>query len=246
MLELLNTYIIKSRNKFAFIFFVTILISNAVFAQDTTFVIPSLYSTQLKHNTFEVYLYGAASYQGRANLWTAINNGLHRKDGEEWYIDVGATLETSWSNVNGLHLCSSVGYKRVKYNYVDEVIWNNGVVSDWLSLEVNCDYYIFCVGVKSDVLLNSTMTNHNEFSYVGFYPNSFNKITFCPFAGMQFRFTKFKIEGRMGYYVAPYLNIKKIALHNFYTTHYDGLYWEVRLSARIFTSGTKIMSRSLF
>lgn len=246
MLEQLSTYIIKSKNNLFVLLCLVVLSSNAVFAVEPVFKVQPLSITKLNYNTYDVYVYGAGSYSNQSNLWAAteISNEYNDRNEAEWYIDIGATLETSWSNVKGLHLCSSIGYKRVKYNYVDEASWNNGVVSDWLSLEINCDYSIVCIGVKSDVLLNSSMINHDDFSYVGFYPNSFNKITLCPFAGLQVRFTKFKIEGRLGYYFLPYLNLENMALNNFRTIYYQRFYWEVRIAARLFTSGIQIKSTS--
>lgn len=246
MLERLNTYIIKQKIKCVIALGLFMTISNVIWAQTSKLLIQPLTKSQLKYNTFDVYVYGAASYQDRANLWTATNNVLSARKGEEWYVDVGATIETSWSHVKGLHLCSSIGYKRVKYNYIDEDIWENGVVSNWLSVDVNCDYTMFGLGIKSDVLLNTKIINQDDFSYIGLNASCFNKITFCPYASFILPLTKLKIEGRIGYYIAPYFNVRKIALNNFYTTHYDGLYWEVRIATRLFTSGTQIKSTGIF
>jgi len=191
-----------------------------------------------------VCLSGGRSKHG--NLWTA-NNNINNEDYQMngTFFDVGIGAEIYKTKQDKLRLGGLVGYKYEVYGYDKNLFNNSGIYSHWLTADLNLAYSNFGAGIKSDIFLDSKIKNNDHFTYEGLYSKCFNQTTFCYYCSFNLRFTNFKFEARVGSYLKPQFNPDKISYHNLNKTHVDGLYWELKLYYRIFTSGKVYKSPSL-
>lgn len=199
--------------------------------------VAELKMTQTKPMITNVFVYGAGGREEHGNWWTAANSLYNGKDIYGKYSDIGAGVEIyrgkGWLQVSG-----SLGYKYQNYGYDKKFISDSGIDSHWLSTEIKAEVSYLGTGFKSDIFLHSNTRSTNNFDHNGIYPDCFNPMTLCWFIAMQAQFTRLKVEGRCGTYIVPHINPSKIAYYNLSNTNVDGLYLEVKLSFRIFTTGS--------
>lgn len=196
----------------------------------------------------------SAVLSGHDNL--KLNNGPHYHTNEKSF-DIGMTFDlfkasdkiwrkgfgmTSKSalktefmkQVANLHYKFGIGYKRDRLSYSQDGQQYSGVYSNWLSLDAQVAYLVFTAGFKSDIFLNHNIKNTSTYSYEGMYRDCFNPVTFYPYVGMFIGVLFLEFEARMGVGFPSHLNPDKIAYHNPYYSSVNVLYWETRLSIRIF------------
>ena len=99
---------------------------------------------------------------------------------------------------------------------------------------------------KEKKALLTKIKNNDHFSYEGLYSDCFNHISFCYYVGFNVRFTRLKLEARIGSYLVPQFSPEKISYHNMTKTHVDGSYFEIRVYYRIFTTGKVHSSPYMF
>jgi len=195
--------------------------------------------TQKHPLLFDIYIYGSGSYKSHRNLWIASNNVYGSKHIYDTFADLG--IEAEAYNYSWLRLGASLGYKYERYAYNGGFSSSEGILSHWLSTELNASVQgsglILKFGAISDLYLSSRKKNNDSFSYEGINGDCFNNASFALFFGMGFNLNRIKFEGRIGNYFLPQLNPNKIAYYNLNKSYVSGLFWEVKVSYRIFTSG---------
>ena len=217
-------------------------------AQDN--VVNTLLPMRLNPLQMEVFAYVGGStqngYLSNAFLRTANNNasGGYR-DVYGTYLDVGLGGELYKSQFDNIRIRTAIGYKREKYAYNKSLSDNSGVYSDWLSTEVSAIAAFVGVGFKSNIFMGSKIKNKDNFTYEGLYSECFNKMALCGYICTSFRFTRLKMEARVGTFFKPQFSPKKISYYNMTKTSVDGFYFEVRAYYRIFTTG-RIFDASFF
>lgn len=197
-------------------------------------VVQPLAATTLRPVLCDVYLFGSGSYSSHKNLWTA-NNGFSAKRTYATFINAGVETEV-YRNTNW-RLVGVLGYKYQRYAYDAGLASSEGVFSHWLTADVNLNWTYFCAGMLTDVYLDSYTKNPDHLSYEGLNSRCFNKASLAWYVGASLRFTRMKAEARIGSYIKTQLNPYKIAYYNLHKSEVDRLFWEVRLSYRLFTSG---------
>lgn len=202
-----------------------------------------LKKTQLKPWITNIFIYGAGSRVNHGNLWTASNTHYGNNDTFGKYSDIGAGVEAYRDN-GWFQFSGTIGYKYQNYNYDKKLFSHSGIDSHWLSTDIKTEIAYFGAGLKSDIFLRSIIRNNNNFDYNGIYPDCFNNMTLCWYGAMHVRFTRLKAEVRIGSYIVPHLNAAKISYYNLIPTHIDRLYFEIRMSFRIFTTGSPFSSSS--
>ena len=197
-----------------------------------------IHRTSVNPIQYELFVYLSGNKMDRGNLWTA-NNGTYTDDLDLYgtKLETGIGAEFFKTDLNQLRLGSFLGYKRSVYSYERDSFNNSGVYSHFLTMDLNVGLSYFGLGAKTDLFLNSRINNHDHFSYEGLYSDCFNSMNLSLYASLFIRFSKFKLEAKFGSYVIPELNPKKISYHNITKTYVEGLYIEVKLLFRIFTSG---------
>ncbi len=208
-------------------------------------VVRPMTETQIKPILTNVFVYAAGSRVEHGNMWTANNTVFDKKYLYGKYMDLGAGVELYRAG-GFLQYNGSLGYKYQFYDYNKGLFGAAGVDSHWLSADVKVESMYFGAGIKSDVYLGSKIKNRDNFSFNGIYPDSFNPMSLCWYAALHFRFTRLKFEARLGSYIVPPLSPQKISYYNITKTHIEALYFEMRLSCRIFTSGEPLHAPSMF
>lgn len=247
MCALLNMYIINTnvfyRRLFLIIPFIIMGIGNLM-AQEME--VQPLCKSSLNPIQSDIFVCLSGGRSKHGNLWTA-NNNVNNEDYQMngTFFDVGIGAEIYKTKQDKLRLGGLVGYKYEVYGYDKNLFNNSGIYSHWLTADLNLAYSNFGAGIKSDIFLDSKIRNNDHFTYEGLYSKCFNQTTFCYYCSFNLRFTNFKFEARIGSYLKPQFNPDKISYHNLNKTHVDGLYWELKLYYRIFTSGKVYKSPSL-
>lgn len=199
--------------------------------------------TKLRPVLFDIYLFGAGSYNSNKNLWTA-NNNSYSKRVYGTFVNAGVEAEAYKGNM--MRLGGALGYKYQRYAYDAGLSANDGVFSHWLTADLNLNYWYFCAGLLSDIYLNSYTKSKDHFSYEGLNSDCFNKASLAWYVGANMRFTRVKAEIRIGSFIKPQLNAEKIAHYNMHKSMVSSLFWEAKLSYRIFTSGKHYQSGGIF
>ena len=186
----------------------------------------------------DLFLYASWGTSKNGNLWTATNN-VRNKDMDVYgtYLDAGFEVELFKQKLNAIRLGASLGYKYEVYAYNKSLSNNSGVYSHWLTADLDFNISYFNVGVKSDIFLSSNIKNNDHFSYEGLYSDCFNRMSLCYYVGANIRFTRLKLEARIGSFLKPQFSPEKISYHNMNKTYVNGLYFEIRAFYRIFTTG---------
>lgn len=210
-------------------------------------VVKTLLPMNLNPLQMEVFTYVGGStqngYLSSSYLHTANSGGYRDLYGT--YLDVGIGGELYKSQFDLIRIRATIGYKREKYAYNKSLSDNSGVYSDWLSTEVSAIAAYVGVGFKSNIFMGSKIKNKDNFTYEGLYSDCFNKMALCGYICTSFRFTRFRMEARVGNFLKPQFSPKKISYYNMTKTSVDGFYFEVRAYYRIFTTG-RIFDASFF
>ena len=194
----------------------------------------------------DVFAYAGGGMINNGNLWLANNNtNAADKDLHGTYLDAGLQTEFFLSGRESLRLNTALGYKHEVYAY-DKRLGSTGVHTHWLSADLNMTLSYFGAGIRSDIFLNSTIKNNDHFSYEGLYGKCFNPASLCYYASFNIRFTRMKLEARLGSYIKPQLNPDKIAYYNLHKSYVEGLYFEARLQYRLFTTGKVYQSPDFY
>lgn len=201
---------------------------------DTVRVKP-LKEATLRPLLVDVWLYGAGSYKSHSNLWTANNYSSESNHLYDTFTDIG--VEADFHRGGLLRFGGSMGYKFERYAYDPGLFSSEGVFSHWLSTSLNVNYWFFGGGLLADIYLGSRIKNSDNFSYEGLYGDCFNRFSYGCYGSYFVMFMRIKVEGRMGYYFKTQFNQDKIAHYNLHKSYVNGLFWEVKLSYRLFTSG---------
>ena len=192
-----------------------------------------------------VYLYAAGGREHHSNLWTSNNTVYSNNHVYGKYVDMGAGVEI-YKEKGLLQYCGTLGYKYQSYSYDKKLLDGYGVDTHWLSADIKAEILYVGTGFKTDFFLDAKIKNDDKFTYNGIYPECFNDISLCWYFALHLRFTRLKLEARIGTYIIPHLNANKITYHNMSKTHVDGLYFEFRLNYRIFTTGRPHNAPSVF
>ncbi len=208
-------------------------------------VVTPLSQSTLNPIQADIFVYAAGGTSKNGNLWTATNY-INDKDVYGTFVDLGLKAELYKQKLNGIRLGTSFGYKYQVYAYDKSLSGNSGVYSHWLTADLDFCLSYFNAGFKSDIFLSSKIKNNDHFSYEGLYSDCFNHISFCYYVGLNVRFTRLKLEARIGSYLVPQFSPEKISYHNMTKTHVDGSYFEIRVYYRIFTTGKVHSSPYMF
>ncbi len=208
-------------------------------------VVTPLSQSTLNPLQADIFVYAAGGTSKNGNLWTATNY-INDKDVYGTFVDLGLKAELYKQKLNGIRLGTSFGYKYQVYAYDKSLSGNSGVYSHWLTADLDFCLSYFNAGFKSDIFLSSKIKNNDHFSYEGLYSDCFNHISFCYYVGLNVRFTRLKLEARIGSYLVPQFSPEKISYHNMTKTHVDGSYFEIRVYYRIFTTGKVHSSPYMF
>ena len=217
------------------------LVCSGAHAQDTdSGELPPPKYSQLHPLQYDIFVYASGSFKTHDNLWTATNTVDIDKVTRDTYINLGVEAEAYTAQT--LKLNASLGYKYERYGYKAGFSTNDGILTHWLSPAVSLrSSFIgleYSAGVMSDIYIGSRIKSNDNLSYVGLNSDCFNRASLAAFIEMGYSFNRIRIGGRMGWYITPQLNPDKIAYYNQCKTYVDGKFWEVKLSWRIFTSGS--------
>lgn len=238
------------------------LLTNLALGQDTAFVVQPLSETKKCPVTFNLWGYGMGARTKHANLWTANNPSYVSNKLYCTYWDAGLSFDIArrprnlssasknkFTNnelmniVYTLHTSLGLGYRYEAYAFQSsgQEKLLTGIVQHRLTCEANVKYYLFTLGLTTDFLLKSVRKDQGDFSHIGLYDDCFNRTTFRWYLGIYFPVSFIELEGRVGWYIVPQLDVNKFAYHNMNTGHWDGFYWELRLAFRLFTTGHNLL-----
>ena len=215
-------------------------------AQDIEPVRP-LRTTTLHPMQYDIFVYAAGSAYTYGNLWTANNNtNKNSQKVKGTYYDIGVGIEAY--KRSSTQVSFSLGYKHERFAYTKGFNNASGVNSNWLTTDLNLTWNYLGVGAKSDIFLASSIKNKDHFTYEGLYSECFNRMTFTPYFELGTKVLNFKLAARMYFNVVPMLNVDKIAYYNLHKSHLNesGLRLEVKVNYRIFTTGQRLKSSSMF
>jgi hypothetical protein len=161
------------------------------------------------------------------------------------FINLGIGCELYRSQNDQWRLGANLGYKYEKFAYGRELFGDFGIQSHWFSTDISLSWSFLCLGVTSDMLINSHVKYNDTFTYQGFNENCFNNVTFSWYGGFNTKFSFAKLEIRAGMYIIPQLNPNSIAYY-YSIDHVEvpTFYWEARVSFPIF-SLRKFFERSI-
>lgn len=207
-----------------------------IMAQDG--IVKSLSKSSLNPIQADVFIYGSGASHKYGSLSFAVNNYSYNNHNiYGTHYDLGIKTELFKRKLPDLRLGASLGYKYMVYAYDRNIFNKYGAHSHWLSPSIDIGYGFFNVGFKSDIYLYSHSKNSNNHSYEGLYKDCFNKMSFSCYLSFNIRFTRFKIEVRLGSDLKPQLNPRKLSYHSMQKTKVDGYYSEILLYYRMFTTG---------
>ncbi|MCQ2297557.1 MAG: hypothetical protein MJZ51_02930 [Bacteroidales bacterium] len=216
-----------------------VLSFNITYAQDNkcTIHIDDIQQSILKTWRTDIYIWGMWSSIKNGTLWTASNNiGKERSDCYFNFIEFG--VGTDLYKDYGILLEGNIGYSYGSLAYTRDLFPSSNVKTHWITLDANISYgeSEFYGGVTSSVFLRSSINNSDNYSFEGFYDDCFNRVTLAPYCGFRLRFQYLKFDARIGGQTISFLNANRIAYHNMHKTHVNGLYFELRLGVRLFST----------
>lgn len=229
-------YIIKNRYFIRATILCLMLITSSVVVSAQDSIVNPLSKSEKKTIHTDVLLYVAGSRNRHGNMWTASNtiymdNNIYGK-----YLDIGAEFDFCRDN-GTLKFCGLLGYRVETFSFDKRFFANTGIDSHFISADIKAEYLFFGAGLKSDIFLLSRAKDQGDLSYLGYNSNCFNRLSLCAYFSFIIPFSRLKLEVRVGSYVVPHLNPNKISYVNLTKSHVDGLYFEFRLSYKIFTTG---------
>lgn len=236
MSELLNMYIIKNRYFIRATILCLMLITSSVVVSAQDSIVNPLSKSEKKTIHTDVLLYVAGSRNSHGNMWTAsntiyVNNYIYGK-----YLDIGAEFDFCRDN-GAIKFCSLLGYRVETFSFDKRFFANTGIDSHFISADIKAEYIFLGAGLKSDIFLFSRAKDQGDLSYLGYNSSCFNRLSLCAYLSCIIPFSRLKLEVRLGSYIVPHLNPNKISYVNLTKSYVDGLYFEFRLSYKIFTTG---------
>ena len=209
------------------------------------------------------YFYAESSWSSYSHIQTANNSSYYGSQDTLRRTSFGIGIHTEVQLVsmkktsqygdlsliemymNGNTLAINIGYSYDHFSYQQDRWSNAGIHAHWLSLEAAIYGFRFLlIGFKTNVFLGSTSVSHDGWSYNGFYPDCFNRITFEPTMGIRITYTNIFLEIRLGTDMGKKINRKKMAYYNHMGSQYysdsDG-FFEIRLGFRNFTTANKTL-----
>ena len=236
MSELLNMYIIKNRYFIRATILCLMLITSSVVVSAQDSIVNPLSISEKKTTPTDVLLYVAGSRNSHGNMWTASNtvyvdNYIYGK-----YLDIGAEFDFCRDN-GTIKLCGLLGYRVETFSFDKRFFANTGIDSHFISADIKAEYIVLGAGLKSDIFLFSRAKDPGGLVYLGYNSDCFNRMSLCAYISYTIPFSRLKLEGRIGGYFVPHINPNKISYVNLTKSYFDGLYFEFRLSYKIFTTG---------
>ena len=136
-------------------------------------------------------------------------------------------------------LCARFGlsYKYDKLAYKYDKFKPYGVQLHSLSMDMSLGFLSARLGMNADFLLKTVLKNNRGLDYVDFRADCFNKMTLRGYIGIFGALPFVEMELRIGTYLIPLINPDIYAYYNMDGISFDGLYFEVRLAFRLFSSG---------
>lgn len=251
MYEPSNIYISRAVYKFLIIWVLS-LSPNVTYAQsrlgdskfDTVVVPTNISKTNLP--CMDLFVYCAGSTKGGVNFnYYSSNIWNDTKNLYGSFINLGIGCELYRSQNDQWRLGTNLGYKYEKFAYGRELFGELGIQSHWFSTDISIYWSFLCVGITSDMLINSHVKYKDTFTYQGFNEKCFNNVTFSWYGGLNTKFSFAKLEIRAGMYIIPQLNPNYIAYHcSIDNVRVPTFYWEARVSFPIF-SLRKFFERSI-
>lgn len=222
--------------------FMLLFVSAGSFAQGQKDDVPiePLQTTSIYKWRTDIYVSGSWCGYKNGNLWTA-NNNIGKEKSECYLNFTDLCIEVDCYRDRGFYFEGSVGYTCGTIAYTRSLFPNSGVRSHWITFDANISHIIlldglFCGGIKSAKFVGSYVNNIDYYSFEGLYDDCFNSLTFVPYFGFRLRFQYIKFEAKIGGQVVPFLNANKIAYHNMHKTYVDGLFFEVKLGIKLFST----------
>lgn len=189
----------------------------------------------------EMYIFGTWGYNDYKYLYTANNHSTLKERSVPYltFYELGIGIDTYKDR--GFIVEGNLGYAYGSLAYSKSPFVKSRVQSHWLTFDTNItNVYMLngmlFLGLKSSFFLNSSIKNTDNYALEGLYNDCFNSVTFTPYLGIKYKLQNFKLEGRAGWHVIPYLDADKIAYHNMYKTSVSGFFIEFKLSLRVFTT----------
>ena len=208
------------------------LITSSVIVSAQDSIVNPLSKSEKKTIHTDVSLYVAGS-RNRHGIWTA-SNTKYRTYGKNFGI--GAEFDFCRDN-GALKFCGLLGYSVETFSFDKRLLANTGIDSHFISADIKAEYVWLGAGLKSDIFLFSRAKDQQDLSYLGYNSSCFNRMSLCAYLSYIIPFSRLKLEGRIGGYFVPHINPNKISYVNLTKSYFDGLYFEFRLSYRIFTTG---------
>ncbi|MBP5548836.1 MAG: hypothetical protein J6X58_08115 [Bacteroidales bacterium] len=186
-----------------------------------------------------LFYFGGGRFQAEdLNIYgSATNNGFTDKEEMPYYItilDIG--LAKAEYNDKIMQLTYCLGYKYYNIALKQDLGTGMGVNTHWLSLEVNFDMF-FNIGLRADFLLFCNTRTSNSWSYESIHKGCFNESSYGIYFGMKFFLPNIIIEPRFGSSFKPMINIDKYHYYNGTKYAKYEIYFELRMSVRLFTTG---------
>jgi len=258
MSERLNTYIFTNTVYKLLIIGGLCLASHGILAQtkvefeeSNTSIMPSQISSTNPLN-IDLFFYGTGSAVNKGELsstaFTIYNTDHVLIYGS--YIDIGLGSEFYRTPNDQWRLGANIGYKYERFAFDKGIFRDLGIKSHWISTDLNISWKVFCLGIKSDIFIDSRIKYNDTFTYQGFNKHCFNSIAWGWYGGLNAKFSFAKLEIRAGMYISPQLNPNAIAYyHSMSSVRIRSFYWEARISFPLFSSRkffeSSIISRTL-
>lgn len=243
MSELSNTFTIMIIKRKIFLCISCLLSLGTMYAQENNgeIHVNDIQESTLKRWHTDVYTFGTWSGYKNGNLWTANNSTVNTSDCYLNFIEIGVGADVYKDK--GFLVEGNIGYSYGSLAYTRDLFPSSNVRIRWITFDANISHTVlldgmFYGGIKSSVFIGDSINNADNYSFEGFYEDCFNRATFIPYFGFRFRFQYIKFDARIGDQVVPYLNANQIAYHNMHKTHVDGLYFEIRLGVKLFSTSS--------
>lgn len=211
-----------------------VFVSRNIIAQEVYSPIKPIKSSKSAMFTYNTLIYAGGSIMDLGSIYTSTNNSDNFKRIYSSYINVGVYNELWYDKYR---LCLSAGFMSERLSTNMFYSENGGVYLKWISADFNIVRDCVMLGVSTDLLLDCYSKSTDDFTYVGYNTECFNNASFYWYFGAMFRLYVFRIEGRLGSYLIPHIDINKLAYYNSTKTSVDELYFEIRVAYRIFTTG---------
>lgn len=234
------------------LFFSTVIIllisfiGSSAAAQEKMDVIQPLEKRELMMFQNDLFFYISGSWFDETITFVAVPNNLYNKG--EFVSTTSASIGLSdYINYKGLLGANiSIGYTHERIAQKIGLLGDNGINANWLNADLGISFIWvmggLSIGIGSDIFLGSRVVNNDNFSYEGINDRCFNSFSSYTYLAGFMRFTRLKVEGRMGTYLNPHFDTNKLAYYNFIPTYVFPIYFNIGVYYRIFTNGNRMRS----